>query len=172
MPDDVDPKKKSQYTTPILTIADSHTDTITNLSFHASLPPVSSLASDVVSEKLYVVHLLSSSTDGLIYITDPHVRDEEDAVLTGLNNRSPVQHMKQFTGPDSSLLKSGHVCAISQDEKFSVHAVEEGDPETSRSDPLPIDLREELKCDYVIGVLERQGGGPAVIATGAFKEYL
>lgn len=118
--------------------------------------------------------LLTTSTDGLINLINTSQPDEDDAVLAVLNNRSAVQHFKAFTASNStassqSLLDSGHVVAISQDEKLSVHAIKEGDVDAETSDPRTFDLREVLGCDYVVGL---RGGGVGVglvLVVGAFK---
>lgn len=172
MPDNIDPNMKRRYNTPILSIVDSHTDSITNLVFRASSLASAASTENAPSTASHKVHLVSSSIDGLINIIDPNIRDEDDAVLTVLNNRSAVQHVKPYSGPDFKLLESGQVCAVSQDEKFSVHAVAESTSEEVSSDPEVVDLRKELKCDYAIGLLEQQGGGSVVLAVGAFKEYV
>lgn len=156
---------------PILAITESHTDTITNLRFHVSLlTPGTMEHEQKFSEAGHTIHLISSSTDGLVTIIDPTIPDEDDSVQVVLNNRSVVQHIKPFTGPDYQLLQSGRICTISQDEKLAVHAVAENTSEHASSDPQPFDLRSELRCDYVIGLLEQQNGGNLILAVGAFKE--
>jgi len=167
LPELLDTGISSTATKPILAITESHTDTITNLIFHAPVPPNSPVGGTTSADDK--VHLITSSTDGLISVIDPTVYEEEDAVLTTLNNRSAVQHLRDFVGSNRNLLTSGHLCAISQDERFSVHAVAEGDPESETSDPTAFDLKEELKCDYTIALKEQQGGETCVLAVGAFK---
>lgn len=139
--------------------------------FHASLPTNTTGATNTFpSPSNHIAHLISSSTDGLVTIIEPTIPDEDDSVQVVLNNRNAIQHIKPFTGPDHQFLQSGNICTISQDEKLAVHAIAEKTSESETSDPQPFDLRSELKCDYVIGLLEQQSGGSLVLAVGAFKE--
>lgn len=164
----------------ILAIVESHTDTITNITFHPSLPFPTAFNGGA-SSGIPSLCLMSSSTDGLVTIIDPTINEEDDAVVTVLNNRSAIQHFQPIFTPRGDFDQKGFACIISQDEKLSVHAITPPLLEEEPVDPKTFDLREELKCDYTIslklsdGDAERCRKSPhscAVLAVGACKEYV
>lgn len=160
---------KAKNNQPVLAVTESHTDTITHLAFHVSSPPTHTNV-EQASKTPIAVHLISSSTDGLITVFDPSIPDEDDSVMTVLNNRNAIQHFQDFPQEGHGLIQSGHICTISHDEKMSIHSVAHHESETETSDPQTVDLRGHLKCDYVIGLQAMQGGGGLVLAVGALKE--
>jgi len=105
--------------------------------------------------------LLCSSTDGLVNVFDLAIADEDDAVISVVNNKSAVQHFCPM--PDSLALNS--VCVVSADEQLAVYSL--ADESISDADVKPWDLREKLKCDYAISLSLRDAG--VIIAVGANK---
>ena len=121
------------------TYTESHTDTITTLSF-APIPGATASATT----------LLSGSTDGLLALFDPAQNDEDDAVLQVFNLGSAV-HKAGFL--------AGQVWATSSDEAMSFFEM---------SDPSVVgegrnagegkgvqdlgDVRELVECRYVVNV--------------------
>lgn len=129
--------------TPLRQYNESHTDTITQLTFHPSQPNL----------------LLSGSTDGLVSIFDVNQAEEEDALQQVLNPRSAV-HCAGFLAQDL-------VYSLSTDEQFSIHTLAKTASEDEELPP-PIefgDVREKLQCMYVINVMV-QPDGPPLIAYG------
>jgi WD40 repeat protein len=128
---------------PVRTYEESHTDTVTQLAFHPT------------HENL----LLSGSTDGLVSIFDVEQAEEEDALQQVLNPRSAV-HCAGFIAEDQ-------VYVVSTDEQYSIHTLAKTLAEDEQVPP-PIefgDMRERLKCTYVIDVL-LQSDGPPLMAHG------
>ncbi|KAF2720475.1 WD40 repeat-like protein [Polychaeton citri CBS 116435] len=117
---------------PVRQYTESHTDSITQLSFHPSQPDL----------------LLSGSTDGLISIFDTTQSEEEDALVQVLNPRSAV-HCAGFFGTDA-------VYVLSTDEQLWIYGL---DPKgtTAEDEALPIleagDVRGKLGCMYVVDML-------------------
>jgi len=129
---------------PLRTYAESHTDTITSLTWH---PTQSNL-------------LMSGSTDGLVSIFDAEVAEEEDALMQVLNPRSAV-HCSGFLTDDQ-------VYTLSTDEQFSVYGLEKTG--TAEEEPLPMhqfgDLREKLECMYVVDLIHEPFLPAPVMAYG------
>ena len=114
---------------PVRNYTESHTDTITQLAFHPTQPNL----------------LLSGSTDGLVSVFDINVQDEEDALQQVFNPKSAV-HCSGFLGPKE-------VYVVTSDEHFSVYLLGEAKSSDGR-DMIGIgDVREKLKCMYVVGVV-------------------
>jgi WD40 repeat protein len=128
---------------PVRAYEESHTDSVTQLAFHPTHANV----------------LLSGSTDGLVSIFDVEQAEEEDAVQQVLNPRSAV-HCAGFIAEDQ-------VYVVSTDEQYSIHTLAKTMAEDEQVPP-PVefgDMRERLKCTYVIDVL-LQSDGPPLIAHG------
>ncbi|CAK3771354.1 WD repeat-containing [Lecanosticta acicola] len=128
---------------PIRQYNESHTDTVTQLAFHPHQPHL----------------LLSGSTDGLVSVFDVNMEDEEDALQQVLNPRSAV-HCAGFLAQDLAYV-------VSTDEQYSIHTLAKTASEDEEVPP-PIefgDVREELQCMYVVGVLQ-QTDGPPLMAHG------
>lgn len=155
---------------PYRTYLDSHTDTLTSLSFHnfhdSSLPEPRT-------------YLLSASTDGLVSITDPLIDDEDEAVVVVFNNKAAISHVVPFqTAAGVQML-----CVLSADEKMTVFEV--GDladakkeleenalvEEVEEVKQRPVDdLRERLNCDYAVTLRSRNASGRLVLVVGAYRE--
>lgn len=127
----------SEDRSPLRSFVDSHTDTITSLLFHPSSPS----------------NLLSASTDGLVTVFDVTYADEEDAVLSVLNNRSAVNHIA---------LAGDRVCTMSADEQLTFLAVAEGEPDAG-----PWDVKHETNSDYVVCARANPQG--VLLIVGAYK---
>ncbi|KAK4503832.1 hypothetical protein PRZ48_004747 [Zasmidium cellare] len=128
---------------PLRQYNESHTDTITQLTFHPNQPNL----------------LLSGSTDGLVSIFDVNHADEEDALQQVLNPRSAV-HCAGFLAQDQAYV-------VSTDEQFSIHTLAKTAAEDEQVPP-PIEfgnVREKLECMYVVNVL-LQPDGPPLMAYG------
>ena len=127
---------------PLRDYPESHTDTITQLAFHPTQPNA----------------LLSGSTDGLVSIFDISQADEEDAIQQVLNPRSAV-HCAGFLTADQAYV-------LTTDEQFLIYPLAEP---VEGSEPAPAidfgDVRETLRCMYVIDLL-RQPSGQSVLAYG------
>nr|POE80029.1 putative wd repeat-containing protein [Quercus suber] len=126
---------------PLRTYNESHTDSITQLAFHPTMPNV----------------LLSASTDGLVSIFDINQSDEDEALQQVLNPRSAI-HCGGFLTTDQAYV-------LTTDEHFSIYPLAEETPEK------PIvefgDVRQKLDCMYVIDILQQPGGAyPPVMAYG------
>lgn len=105
------------------------TDTITQLAFHQDQPHC----------------LLSASTDGLVSIFDLSVEDEEDALQQVLNPRSAV-HCAGFVDTE-------HAFVVTSDEQFSIYSLRDDDDATERNGTHFGDVRESLKCTYVVNLI-------------------
>lgn len=128
---------------PLRQYNESHTDTITQLAFHPTQPNL----------------LMSGSTDGLVSFFDVNQEDEEDALQQVLNPRSAV-HCAGFLAQDLAYV-------VSTDEQFSIYTLAKTASEDEQLPP-PIefgDVRDKLKCMYVVDVLV-QPDGPPLIAYG------
>lgn len=113
---------------PLRSYIDSHTDTVTNLSLHPSLPNL----------------LLSSSTDGLVNVFDSTQADEDDALYQVINHGSAIAHAG-FLYPGTDMY------TIGTDETVSFYALQS--QKEDEEEPAPKvcgDVREELGCEYVI----------------------
>ncbi|KAI6862369.1 hypothetical protein KC338_g5361 [Hortaea werneckii] len=146
---------------PLREYAESHTDSITALSFHPADPAC----------------VMSGSTDGLVSVFDAHERDEEEALKVVWNPRSAV-HCAGFLSPDE-------VWVLTTDEQFVVYPLptkmsEGGDVggdgagegggagggRGARAEQCFGDVREMLRCMYVINLLRQPGDEQPLIAYG------
>jgi len=130
---------------PIRQYVESHTDTITQLTFQ-----------DTSEFSL----LFSGSTDGLVNTFNTAVEDEDDALVSVINNKSAVQVFTPGIAQNS-------ICILSADEQVAVYSLSEDS--TSDADVKPWDLREKFKCDYAISMVNTGPG--IVLAVGANKRY-
>jgi WD repeat-containing protein 89 len=125
-----------------------HSDDITTLSFHPTVPRL----------------LLSGSTDGLVNVSDTTVTDEDDLVLATLNHDASIHHAA-FVGP-------AHVAALSHDERFAVYDAALGEDGARSGGGEEVekdfgDLRELVGCQYVADVQPKVDGSGAVLGAGA-----
>lgn len=131
---------------PLRQYSESHTDSITQLSFHPTQPQC----------------LLSGSTDGLVSLFDVNQADEDDALQQVLNPRSAV-HCAGFLAPEQ-------VYVLSTDENFSVYDISESQVETENVEARTVadfgDVREKLDCMYVVDLLQKPGFTAPVLAYG------
>jgi len=104
--------------------------------------------------------LISSSTDGLVNTFNTAIEDEDDALISVVNNKSAVQVFTPGIAQNS-------ICILSADEQLAVYSLLEDS--TSDADIKPWDLREKFKCDYAISMLNT--GSEIVLAVGANKRY-
>jgi WD40 repeat protein len=113
---------------PVLSLVESHTDTVTSLQLHPSHPTL----------------LLSSSTDGLVNIFDTSQAEEEDALYQVINHRSAIAHAGfMYPGTD--------IYALGTDETMSFYALQS--QKEDEEEPVPKvfgDVREELGCEYLV----------------------
>ncbi|WPH04911.1 putative wd repeat-containing protein [Acrodontium crateriforme] len=121
---------------PLRNYSESHSDSITQLAFHPSQSNM----------------LLSASTDGLVSFFDVDQADEDDALQRVLNPKSAV-HCSGFLANDQSYV-------LTTDEVFSIYTLSDnadgsGDPTMEFGD-----MREKLKCMYVIDILQQHGNTP------------
>ena len=131
----------------VLNYAESHTDTITELSF---LPKSGSTAG----------LLLSGSTDGLINIYDTSKTDEDDAVLQVLNHKSAIHHAGCL---------GNEIYALGTDETLSFYAKQVSETENEDQHPVHLgDIREELDCNYVVNIVRDLG--TTILAAGNYSE--
>ncbi|KAF9641464.1 putative wd repeat protein [Lasiodiplodia theobromae] len=125
---------------PRLTLPESHTDTITELSLHPTNPST----------------LLSASTDGLVSIFDLTQNDEDDALRQVINHRSAVHHAG-FASPTD-------VYVFGTDETLAFYQYQDSDDPSPELTPVKIgDVREKLTCEYVVNVY-RSAGSNVVVA--------
>ncbi|KAI7600235.1 hypothetical protein KC346_g13357, partial [Hortaea werneckii] len=142
---------------PLRSYADSHTDSITSLSFHPEQPSC----------------VMSGSTDGLVSVFDGNQADEEEALQVVWNPRSAV-HCAGF-------LSAGEVYVLTTDEQFVVYPLptageggcgvvgdgQEGGGGAGGSAVQDFgDVREKLGCMYVINLLRQPGDQQPLIAYG------
>lgn len=130
---------------PLREFVESHTDTMTDLQLHPTLPTL----------------LLSASTDGLINIFDTSKADEEDALYQVINHRSAVARAG-FMYPTTD------VYAMGTDETLSFYALQNQEEEKEEPAPKAFgDVREPLGCDYLAKM--HWMGGEAYIAAGKHR---
>ena len=106
--------------------------------------------------------LLSGSTDGLLNLFDTEVTEEDDALHQTINHGSSIYH--------AGFLTDANIFALSHDEKFSIYEMVTN-PEETVEEPAPVhfgDLRERLRCEYVVNILPRPGGS-AVAGIGSHR---
>lgn len=131
---------------PVLELVESHTDTVTSLELHPSLPTL----------------LLSSSTDGLVNIFDTSKPDEEDALYQVINHRSAVAHAG-FMFPTTDIYVLG------TDETMSFYALQSQKEDEDEPAPRVFgDMREKLGCDYLAKL--HWVGDEAYIAAGKHRQ--
>ncbi|KAH7413625.1 WD40-repeat-containing domain protein [Phaeosphaeria sp. MPI-PUGE-AT-0046c] len=116
--------------TPLLSLIESHTDTITSLALHPSHPTL----------------LLSSSTDGLVNIFDTSQAEEEDALYQVSNHRSAIAHAGfMYPGTD--------IYALGTDETMSFYALQSQKEEVEEPAPRVFgDVREGMGVEYLVDV--------------------
>lgn len=134
-------------TVPVRIYAESHTDTITDLSWHSAQPGL----------------LMSGSTDGLVSIFDVEQTDEEDALKQVLNPKSAV-HCSGFIADDEAYV-------LSTDEQFFIYGLNKTG--TADDAALPFkelgDLRPKLDCSYVVNLSQSYSKTP-VLAHGDLEK--
>ncbi|RMZ10023.1 hypothetical protein D0860_04003 [Hortaea werneckii] len=141
---------------PLREYAESHTDSITSLSFHPADPAC----------------VMSGSTDGLVSVFDGNERDEEEALKVVWNPRSAV-HCAGF------LSAGREVWVLTTDEQFVVYPLPtdtsaevgggDGGGDGGRGGKAEQDfgdVREMLGCMYVINLLRQPGDEQPLIAYG------
>lgn len=116
---------------PVRNYAESHTDSVTQLAFHATQSEL----------------LLSASTDGLVSFFDINQSEEEDALQQVLNPRSAV-HCSGFLSTDEAYV-------LTTDEHFMIYPLNETTDGTSDPTMDFGDVRSQLDCMYVIDVLQQ-----------------
>jgi WD40 repeat protein len=133
---------------PQLEFVESHTDTITSLNLHPSLPTL----------------LLSSSTDGLVNVFDIGKPDEEEALYQVINHRSAVAHA-------GFMFPSTDIYALGTDETMSFYALQSQKEEEEEPAPRVFgDMREKLGCEYLAKM--HWIGDEAFIAAGKHRYML
>lgn len=126
---------------PILEFVESHTDTVTDLQLHPSLPAL----------------LLSASTDGLVNIFDVSKPDEEEALYQVINHRSAVARA-------GFIYPSTDIYAMGTDETLSFYALQSQEEEKTEPPPKAYgDMREHLGSEY-LAKLHWIGSEPYVAA--------
>lgn len=130
---------------PILSLVESHTDTVTTLQLHPSHPKL----------------LLSSSTDGLINIFDTSQAEEDDALYQVINHRSAIAHAGFiFPGTD--------IYALGTDETMSFYALQSQKEDEEEPSPKAFgDVREDLDCEYLVDM--HWVGAQPLIAAGKHR---
>lgn len=104
--------------------------------------------------------LLSGSTDGLVNVYNTIITDEEDALYQVINHGSSIHH--------AGFLSDMDVFALSHDENLSMYRL--ADPDDDVKEPSPTvfgDLREPLRCQYVVDILRTSQG--AMIGAGSYR---
>ncbi|KAF1363599.1 WD40 repeat-like protein [Lizonia empirigonia] len=110
---------------PLRSFLESHTDTVTSLQLHPTLPTL----------------LLSSSTDGLVNIFDTSQAEEDDALYQVINHGSAIAHAG-FMYPSTDIF------ALGTDETMSFYALQSQKEEEEEPTPKAFgDVREPLGCD-------------------------
>jgi WD40 repeat protein len=124
---------------PLLSLIESHTDTITSLQLHPNHPTL----------------LLSSSTDGLVNIFDTSQAEEEDALYQVINHGSAIAHAGfMYPGTD--------IYALGTDETMSFYALQSTKEDEEEPAPKAFgDVREALGCEYLVD-MHWVGGLPFV----------
>jgi len=130
---------------PLRSYIDSHTDTVTSLQLHPTLPTL----------------LLSSSTDGLVNIFDTSQAEEEDALYQVINHGSAIAHAG-FMYPSTDIF------AVGTDETMSFYALQSQKEEEEEPAPKAFgDVREPLGCEYLAKM--HWVGSQPFIATGKHR---
>jgi WD40 repeat protein len=130
---------------PLRSFLESHTDTVTSLQLHPTLPTL----------------LLSSSTDGLVNIFDTSQADEDDALYQVVNHRSAIAHAG-FMYPSTDIF------ALGTDETMGFYALQSQKEEEEEPAPKTFgDMREPLGCEYLAKM--HWVGSQPVIATGKHR---
>ncbi|KAI9876579.1 MAG: hypothetical protein M1830_006179 [Pleopsidium flavum] len=125
---------------------ESHSDDVTEIQYHPTYPKL----------------LLSGSTDGLVNVYDTTIIDEEDALYQVINHGSSIHH--------AGFLSDMDVFVLSHDENLSMYRL--ADPDDGVEEPLPTvfgDLREPLRCEYVVDMLRTSQG--AMVGGGSYSEH-
>jgi WD40 repeat protein len=131
--------------TPVLEFVESHTDTVTSLQLHPSLPTL----------------LLSASTDGLVNIFDISKPDEEEALYQVINHRSAVAHA-------GFMYPSTDIYALGTDETLSFYGLQSQAEEAPEPTPKAYgDVREQFGCEYLAKL--HWVGSEAYIAAGKHR---
>ncbi|KAL9014180.1 MAG: hypothetical protein Q9173_001167 [Seirophora scorigena] len=122
---------------PLVQYIESHSDDVTELSFHPSSSSI----------------LLSGSTDGLINLYDTTITDEDDALTQVLNHGSSIAH--------AGFLSDHEVYGLSHDEIFGIfdtNDIPQG--ETYESSHAFGDLRPQLHCEYLVNLVRSDSIAP------------
>ncbi|UPX19752.1 uncharacterized protein EKO05_0010005 [Ascochyta rabiei] len=131
---------------PLRSFFESHTDTVTSLQLHPTLPTL----------------LLSSSTDGLVNIFDTSQSEEEDALYQVINHGSAIAHAG-FMYPSTDIF------ALGTDETMSFYALQSQEEEEEEPTPKAFgDVREPLGCEYLAKM--HWVGSQPFLATGKHSE--
>ncbi|KAF9691222.1 hypothetical protein EKO04_010756 [Ascochyta lentis] len=131
---------------PLRSFLESHTDTVTSLQLHPTLPTL----------------LLSSSTDGLVNIFDTSQAEEEDALYQVINHGSAIAHAG-FMYPSTDIF------ALGTDETMSFYALQSQKEEEEEPTPKVFgDVREPLGCEYLAKM--HWVGSQPFLATGKHSE--
>ncbi|OSS46674.1 hypothetical protein B5807_09058 [Epicoccum nigrum] len=126
---------------PLRSYIDSHTDTVTSLQLHPTLPTL----------------LLSSSTDGLVNIFDISQAEEDDALYQVINHGSAIAHA-------GFMYPSTDIYALGTDETMSFYALQSQKEEEEEPTPKSFgDVREPLGCEYV-AKMHWVGSQPFIVA--------
>ncbi|KAF2095942.1 WD40 repeat-like protein [Rhizodiscina lignyota] len=121
---------------------ESHTDTVTELLFHPSVPSL----------------LLTASTDSLINLIDVTNPDEDEAVHQVINHKSALHH--------AGFLNDTTVYGLGTDETLSFYRLQQG-PEIEGDDSVDDaeecgDVREALDVEYIVKI-EWAGTTPYIV---------
>ncbi|KAL8761104.1 MAG: hypothetical protein Q9184_002755 [Pyrenodesmia sp. 2 TL-2023] len=109
---------------PVLEYVESHSDDVTDLSFHPANPSI----------------VLSGSTDGLVNLYDTATTDEDDALIHVFNHGSSIAH--------AGFLSEQELYALSSDENFSICETGDVKPDGDYGSTHAFgDLRPQLLCD-------------------------
>ena len=128
---------------PVRRYDEAHSDTLITLAFHPEQANV----------------LLSGSTDGLVSVLNLEIAEEDDALLRVLNPRSAV-HCAGF-------LSATEVYVATMDEQLSFYSISISDgPDSGERDLQLGDVREQLRCSYIIDVLPGASQGSVAVACG------
>ncbi|KAL8783680.1 MAG: hypothetical protein Q9213_004474 [Squamulea squamosa] len=130
---------------PVLLYHESHSDDITDLSFHPSHHPI----------------LLSGSIDGLVNLYDTTITDEDDALTQVFNHGSSIAH--------AGFLSDDEIFALSHDETFSIYkTTDSANAETAVPAHVFGDLRPQLQCEYIVDLISSGLTGP-VLGAGSHR---
>lgn len=127
--------------------SDVHSDDITELKFHPTMP----------------YFLLSGSTDGLVNILDTNIADEDEVVVQAFNHNASIHR--------AGFLNDVEVFALSHDEKLAIYST---DPNLASGDAIQDfgDMRTILECQYVANVFPKLNGAGAVIGAGSCEHEM